>query len=214
MMQWAFQGHSTGCFKCNGFHVCSSFVHWNHQCYFCATCDIYWKICFLQRKSCRDVFSSTICFWTGLSWLLSYILVFLPISKLTILVHKIAIFFFCNFVFTHFLHIFSPLNCLSQVVIELPYVFFQTLIYGSLFYSMSSFEWTVMKFVWYIFFMFFTLLYFTYFGMMVTAMTPNHNVAPILAAPFYMMWNLFCGFMIPHKVMSHSVFSISIGYAI
>lgn len=71
-----------------------------------------------------------------------------------------------------------------------------------------------MKFVWYIFFMFFTLLYFTYFGMMVTAMTPNHNVAPILAAPFYMMWNLFCGFMIPHKVMSHSVFSISIGYAI
>lgn len=145
---------------------------------------------------------------------LSYILVFLPISKLTILVHKIAIFFFCNFVFTHFLHIFSPLNCLSQVVIELPYVFFQTLIYGSLFYSMACFEWTVMKFVWYIFFMFFTLLYFTYFGMMVTAMTPNHNVAPILAAPFYMMWNLFCGFMIPHKVMSHSVFSISIGYAI
>ena len=90
---------------------------------------------------------------------------------------------------------------LMQVAIEFPYVFAQTLIYGTIFYSLASFEWTGLKFTWYIFFMYFTLLYFTFFGMMTTAVTPNHNVAAIISAPFYMLWNLFSGFMIPHKVM-------------
>lgn len=94
-----------------------------------------------------------------------------------------------------------------QVAIEFPYVFVQTLIYGSVFYSMASFEWALEKFIWYIFFMYCTLLYFTFFGMMTTAVTPNHNVAPIIAAPFYMLWNLFCGFMITHKVMNYELFS-------
>ncbi|VFQ84640.1 unnamed protein product [Cuscuta campestris] len=84
----------------------------------------------------------------------------------------------------------------AQVTVEFPYVFIQTLIYSSIFYSMASFEWSVWKFIWYICFMFLTLLYFTLFGMMTTAVTPNHNVAAIVAAPFYMMWNLFSGFMI------------------
>ncbi|KAJ8750443.1 hypothetical protein K2173_015582 [Erythroxylum novogranatense] len=87
----------------------------------------------------------------------------------------------------------------AQVVIEFPYVFAQTIIYCSIFYSMASFEWTALKFIWYIFFMYFTMLYFTFYGMMTTAVTPNHNVASIIAAPFYMLWNLFSGFMIPHK---------------
>ncbi|XP_072965196.1 ABC transporter G family member 31 isoform X1 [Typha angustifolia] len=84
----------------------------------------------------------------------------------------------------------------AQVSIEFPYVLVQTLIYGTLFYSLGSFEWTMTKFLWYIFFMYFTLLYFTFFGMMTVAITPNHNVAPIIAAPFYTLWNLFSGFMI------------------
>lgn len=88
-----------------------------------------------------------------------------------------------------------------QVAIEFPYVLTQTLIYCGIFYSMASFEWTAYKFLWYIFFMYFTMLYFTFYGMMTTAVTPNHNVAAIIAAPFYMLWNLFSGFMIPHKVM-------------
>ncbi|XP_015898189.3 ABC transporter G family member 32 [Ziziphus jujuba] len=87
----------------------------------------------------------------------------------------------------------------AQVVIEFPYVFSQSIIYCSIFYSMASFEWTVLKFIWYIFFMYFTMLYFTFYGMMTTAFTPNHNVASVIAAPFYMLWNLFSGFMIPHK---------------
>ncbi|KAJ9168412.1 hypothetical protein P3X46_019939 [Hevea brasiliensis] len=89
----------------------------------------------------------------------------------------------------------------AQVVIEFPYVFCQTIIYCGIFYSMASFEWTAIKFLWYIFFMYFTMLYFTFYGMMTTAITPNHNVASIIAAPFYMLWNLFSGFMIPRKVI-------------
>ncbi|KAL4029284.1 ABC transporter G family member 32 [Cucumis melo var. makuwa] len=87
----------------------------------------------------------------------------------------------------------------AQVAIEFPYVFAQTVIYCSIFYSMAAFDWTILKFIWYIFFMYFTLLYFTFYGMMTTAITPNHNVGAIIAAPFYMLWNLFSGFMIPHK---------------
>nr|XP_023894172.1 ABC transporter G family member 32 isoform X1 [Quercus suber]XP_023894173.1 ABC transporter G family member 32 isoform X2 [Quercus suber] len=88
---------------------------------------------------------------------------------------------------------------IAQVVIEFPYVFAQAIIYCTIFYSMAAFEWTVLKFMWYIFFMYFTMMYFTFYGMMTTAVTPNHNVAAIIAAPFYMLWNLFSGFMIPHK---------------
>ncbi|KAK7388759.1 hypothetical protein VNO78_23586 [Psophocarpus tetragonolobus] len=87
----------------------------------------------------------------------------------------------------------------AQVVIEFPYVFAQAMIYSSIFYSMGSFVWTLDRFIWYLFFMYFTMLYFTFYGMMTTAVTPNHNVAAIIAAPFYMLWNLFSGFMIPHK---------------
>ncbi|XP_016442240.1 ABC transporter G family member 32 isoform X2 [Nicotiana tabacum] len=87
----------------------------------------------------------------------------------------------------------------AQVAIEFPYVFAQAVIYSSIFYSMAAFEWTASKFLWYILFMYFTMLYFTFYGMMTTAVTPNHNVAAIIAAPFYMLWNLFSGFMIPHK---------------
>ncbi|KAM5547799.1 hypothetical protein ABKV19_001989 [Rosa sericea] len=87
----------------------------------------------------------------------------------------------------------------AQVAIEFPYVFAQAVIYCTIFYSTAAFDWTLLKFVWYLFFMYFTMLYFTLYGMMTTAVTPNHNVAAIIAAPFFMLWNLFSGFMIPHK---------------
>lgn len=87
----------------------------------------------------------------------------------------------------------------AQVVIEFPYVLAQALIYSTVFYSMATFQWTFLKFVWYLFFMYFTMMYFTFYGMMTTAVTPNHNVAAIIAAPIYMLWNLFSGFMIPYK---------------
>ncbi|KAL3819063.1 hypothetical protein ACJIZ3_004968 [Penstemon smallii] len=85
----------------------------------------------------------------------------------------------------------------GQVVVELPHLFVQTLIYGVIVYAMIGFEWTAIKFFWYLFFMYFTLLYFTFYGMMTVAVTPNHNIAAIVSSAFYALWNLFSGFIIP-----------------
>ncbi|CAN4120751.1 unnamed protein product [Withania somnifera] len=85
----------------------------------------------------------------------------------------------------------------AQVFVEIPYVFVQAVVYGLIVYSMIGFEWTAAKFFWYFFFMFFTFLYFTYFGMMTVAVTPNQNVASIVAGFFYTVWNLFSGFIVP-----------------
>ncbi|KAL5228795.1 hypothetical protein ABZP36_017060 [Zizania latifolia] len=85
----------------------------------------------------------------------------------------------------------------GQVAIEFPYIMVQTLIYGVLVYSMIGFEWTVTKFLWYLFFMYFTLLYFTFYGMMAVGLTPNESIAAIISAAFYNIWNLFSGYLIP-----------------
>ena len=65
---------------------------------------------------------------------------------------------------------------------------------------MIGFEWTAAKFLWYLFFMYFTLLYFTLYGMMTVAATPNQTIAAIVSTAFYMIWNLFSGFVIPKTV--------------
>ncbi len=83
-----------------------------------------------------------------------------------------------------------------QVLIELPYCLLQTIIYALITYSMINFTWTVPKFFYYMFIMFFSLLYFTYYGMMAVALTPNHQIAAIVASGFYSLFNLFSGFLI------------------
>ncbi|KAJ4838957.1 ABC transporter G member 36, partial [Turnera subulata] len=86
---------------------------------------------------------------------------------------------------------------LAQVMIEIPYIFSQAAVYSILVYAVIGFEWTAAKFFWNLFFMFFTLLYFTFYGIMAVAMTPNHHVAAIVSASFYSIWNLLSGFLIP-----------------
>uniref|UniRef100_A0A6V7QUP9 ABC transporter domain-containing protein n=1 Tax=Ananas comosus var. bracteatus TaxID=296719 RepID=A0A6V7QUP9_ANACO len=89
----------------------------------------------------------------------------------------------------------------GQVSIELPYVLIQSLIYGVIVYAMIDFKWTAAKFCWYIFFMYFTLLYFTFYGMLCVGVTPNYNIASIVSSAFYGIWNLFSGFIIPRPRM-------------
>ncbi|MQM18023.1 hypothetical protein Taro_051006 [Colocasia esculenta] len=86
---------------------------------------------------------------------------------------------------------------LPGVVIEVPHALVQCVVYGVIVYSMIGFQWTAAKFFWYLFFMYFTMLYFTFYGMMAVGITPNHNVATIVSAAFYGIWNLFSGFLIP-----------------
>ncbi|KAJ8773505.1 hypothetical protein K2173_005751 [Erythroxylum novogranatense] len=86
----------------------------------------------------------------------------------------------------------------GQLMIELPYILVQTLIYGIIVYAMIEFEWTAAKFLWYIFFTFFSLSFFIMFGMMSVAATPNHSIASIVATAFVNIWNLFSGFVVPY----------------
>ncbi|CAI0422021.1 unnamed protein product [Linum tenue] len=90
-------------------------------------------------------------------------------------------------------HAFAQL----QVVIEIPYLFVQATIYTILTYAMIGYDWTATKFLWQFFFMFFTLLYFTFYGMMVMAVSPNYPIASLIASTFYGLWNIFSGFLIP-----------------
>ncbi|KAG5249759.1 pleiotropic drug resistance protein [Salix suchowensis] len=89
----------------------------------------------------------------------------------------------------------------AQALIELPYVFVQAAVYGVIVYAMIGFEWSAAKFLWYLFFMYFTLLYFTFYGMMAVAVTPNHHIAAIVSTSFYAIWNLFSGFIIPRTLI-------------
>lgn len=95
-------------------------------------------------------------------------------------------------------------------MIEISYTLSQAVIYCLLVYSMLEFQWTALKFLWYIFFTFFTLLYFTYYGMMAVAMTPNAHIASVIAAAFYSIWNLFASFVIPRTVSAIFLYPTSI----
>ncbi|KAL8189296.1 hypothetical protein R6Q57_028862 [Mikania cordata] len=86
---------------------------------------------------------------------------------------------------------------LAQALVEIPYVFTQTIVYCLIVYAMMGFDWTATKFFWYTFFQFCCLLYMTYYGMMTVAVTPNANIAAIVAFFFYGAFNLFSGFIIP-----------------
>ncbi|KAL3696501.1 hypothetical protein R1sor_010577 [Riccia sorocarpa] len=86
---------------------------------------------------------------------------------------------------------------LAQGVIEVPYVFTQTVVYSLITYSMIHFEWTAAKFFWYFLFMFLTFMYFTFYGMMAVGLTPSQQLAAVISSFFYSIWNLFSGFLIP-----------------
>ncbi|XP_029129133.1 ABC transporter G family member 29 isoform X3 [Cajanus cajan] len=85
---------------------------------------------------------------------------------------------------------------IGQVICEIPYIFLQTICFAFIVYAMVSFEWTVAKFFWFFFISFFSFMYFTYYGMMTVSITPNHQVASIMGAAFYGLFNLFSGFFI------------------
>ncbi|XP_050231953.1 pleiotropic drug resistance protein 1-like isoform X2 [Mercurialis annua] len=85
----------------------------------------------------------------------------------------------------------------AQALIEVPYVFVQAAVYSVITYAMIGFQWEAAKFLWYLFFLYFTLMYFTYYGMMSVAFTPNHHIAGIVSSAFYAIWNIFAGFIVP-----------------
>lgn len=93
---------------------------------------------------------------------------------------------------------FYPFCCISSEflmqIIEFPYIFAQLVAYSIIVYSMIWFEWTVAKFLWYLFYMWFTLLQFSFYGMMVVGVAPNHCIAAIFPQLLCNFWNSFTGF--------------------
>ncbi|GER28926.1 pleiotropic drug resistance ABC transporterfamily protein [Striga asiatica] len=84
----------------------------------------------------------------------------------------------------------------AQVAIEAVYISIQTFIYSLLLYSMIGFNWRADRFFWFYFFVFMCFVYFTTYGMMLVAVTPNYQIAAIVMSFFLSFWNLFSGFLI------------------
>ncbi|PHT66445.1 hypothetical protein T459_30870 [Capsicum annuum] len=62
--------------------------------------------------------------------------------------------------------------------------------YGVIVYAMIRFEWTASKFFWYLFIMYFTLLYFTFYGMMTVAV-PQMKLFLKLPSTFSVAYGIF-----------------------
>ncbi|GMI90397.1 pleiotropic drug resistance 6, PLEIOTROPIC DRUG RESISTANCE 6, ATP-binding cassette G34 [Hibiscus trionum] len=93
---------------------------------------------------------------------------------------------------------YSPLPyAFAQVAIEAIYVSIQTLVYSLLLYSMIGFQMNAGKFFLFYYFILMCFMYFTLYGMMLVALTPNHQFAAIVMSFFLSFWNLFSGFLIP-----------------
>ncbi|KAI3814151.1 hypothetical protein L1987_18898 [Smallanthus sonchifolius] len=90
---------------------------------------------------------------------------------------------------------------LAQVAIESIYIAIQTTIYSLFLYPMIAFKWTAAKFLWFYYYLFMCFIYFTLFGMMTMAMTPNQQISAVLVYFFACLWNLFSGFIIPRPQM-------------
>ncbi|KAK0606907.1 hypothetical protein LWI29_006046 [Acer saccharum] len=85
----------------------------------------------------------------------------------------------------------------AQVLIEVPYLFTEAVIYVIITYPTIGYYWSAYKIFWSFYGMFCNLLYFNYLGMLVVSLTPNVQMAAIVTSSSYTMLNLFSGFIIP-----------------
>lgn len=86
------------------------------------------------------------------------------------------------------------------MLVEVPYSFIQAVLYVVITYPMIGYDWSAYKIFWSFYGMFCTLLSFNYLGMLLVSLTPNVQVASIVASSAYTMLNLFSGFVIPRPV--------------
>lgn len=99
------------------------------------------------------------------------------------------------------------------MTIEIPYVLLQTILYVAITYPTIGYDWSTYKVFWYFYTTFCTLLYFVYLGMLIVSVSTNIEVASILSAAVYTIFNLFAGFLLPGPVNpSNSSIISQIGY--
>ncbi|KAL8171779.1 hypothetical protein V2J09_023583 [Rumex salicifolius] len=89
---------------------------------------------------------------------------------------------------------------LAQVVVELPYLLVEAIMFTIITYSMigyySSLQ-SAYKVFWYCFAMFCNLLSYNLLGMLHVSVTPSFQVAAVISPALYALFNLFNGFFIP-----------------
>ncbi|GMJ09280.1 polar auxin transport inhibitor sensitive 1, PLEIOTROPIC DRUG RESISTANCE 9 [Hibiscus trionum] len=86
---------------------------------------------------------------------------------------------------------------LAQVIIEIPYIFLEAILFSTITYPAVNFYGSTYKVFWYFYTMFCTLLYYKYLGMMLVSLTQTYQVATIFASLCYTLFSLFSGYLIP-----------------
>ncbi|KAG4119906.1 hypothetical protein ERO13_D11G108000v2 [Gossypium hirsutum] len=86
---------------------------------------------------------------------------------------------------------------LAQVIIEIPYIFLEAVLFLTITYPAVNFYGSAYKVFWYFYTVFCTLLYYKYLGMMLVSLTPTFQVATIFASLCYTLFSLFSGYLIP-----------------
>ncbi|KAG2580460.1 hypothetical protein PVAP13_6NG344400 [Panicum virgatum] len=90
---------------------------------------------------------------------------------------------------------------IAQVSVELPYMLVQVLIFSWIVYPMIGFELTAGKFLWFFLYLVMSFMYYTLYGMMTVALTPNIEIAMGLSFLIFIFWNVFSGFIIAREMM-------------
>ncbi|KAJ0092905.1 hypothetical protein Patl1_24753 [Pistacia atlantica] len=85
----------------------------------------------------------------------------------------------------------------AQVLVEVPYLFSQAVIFVIITYPMMGYSLSAYKIFWLFYSMFCSLICFNYLGMLLVSLTPNIQLASILTSSAYTMLNLFSGFIVP-----------------
>ncbi|KAJ6338662.1 hypothetical protein OIU76_008181 [Salix suchowensis] len=97
-----------------------------------------------------------------------------------------------------FAGMYSPWSySFAQVVVEIPYILLQAVLFLVITYPAINFYWSAYKVFWYFYSIFCTLLYFNYLGLLLVSLTPNFQTASIMASFCYTLTNLFSGYLIP-----------------
>ncbi|AQK57877.1 ABC transporter G family member 34 [Zea mays] len=90
---------------------------------------------------------------------------------------------------------------IAQVSVELPYMLVQVMIFSSIVYPMIGFQVTASKFFWFFLYQVMSFMYYTLYGMMTVALTPNIEIAMGLSFLIFIFWNVFSGFIIVREMM-------------
>uniref|UniRef100_A0A804N7L0 ABC-2 type transporter transmembrane domain-containing protein n=1 Tax=Zea mays TaxID=4577 RepID=A0A804N7L0_MAIZE len=74
---------------------------------------------------------------------------------------------------------------------------------SSIVYPMIGFQVTASKFFWFFLYQVMSFMYYTLYGMMTVALTPNIEIAMGLSFLIFIFWNVFSGFIIVREVTPH-----------